>query len=277
MILRRFIKHVSEQNWLAVAIDVLVVFGSVVLATQFSEGIESRRAQDALTTAMSRVSGELNASYDNMQEQGEIWEDRLNALQQLMSALEKPDQTEINAGDLNLALHTIFTPIQLYTQYDLITELQNSEGLRMVPQDDLHGALRELMFQYKMLASRNNAWKLAQSKTTLSQFPYIHSELNRDSSGNWGTMRFSGIDWDTARRDPALRSATVQAHHNVRAMRIQLEAGKAMAAEVDKIMNAYGYGEDTTWYERTGEAVERAAFDRIRKQLSLELSEDSDK
>jgi hypothetical protein len=56
MILRRFMQHVREQNWLAVVIDVLVVFGSVVLATQFSEGIDSRRAQDALTSAMSRVS-----------------------------------------------------------------------------------------------------------------------------------------------------------------------------------------------------------------------------
>jgi hypothetical protein len=111
----------------------LVVFGSVVLATQFSEGIDSRRAQDALTSAMSRVSGELNASYDNMQAQGEIWDDRLNALQQLILTLDRPDHRRIKDEDLNLALHTIFTPIQLFTQYDLITELQNSEGLRMVP------------------------------------------------------------------------------------------------------------------------------------------------
>jgi hypothetical protein len=125
------------------------------------------------------------------------------------------------------------------------------------------------MFQYEMITSRNEAWRMLQSKTTISQFPFIHTELNKDpSSRNWGTMRFTGVDWAIARKSPAFRSSIVQAHHNIRAMRIQLESGKAMAAEVDKIMNSYGYSRDTTWYEQTGEAIERAAADRVRVQIS---------
>ena len=43
MILRRFMKHVTDQNWLAVGLDVLVVIVGIFLGLQVQEWNEDRK------------------------------------------------------------------------------------------------------------------------------------------------------------------------------------------------------------------------------------------
>ena len=59
MILRRFMQHFREQNWFAVGIDVIVVFGSVLLATQIAVAIENAKAKRDLEASMRNLSAEI--------------------------------------------------------------------------------------------------------------------------------------------------------------------------------------------------------------------------
>lgn len=43
MILRRFMKHVTDQNWFAVGLDVIVVITGIFLGMQVTERNEERK------------------------------------------------------------------------------------------------------------------------------------------------------------------------------------------------------------------------------------------
>ena len=62
MILRRFMKHVTDQNWFAVGLDVLVVITGIFLGLQVSEWNDSRKDKDDSKDFLQRIHGEMLAA-----------------------------------------------------------------------------------------------------------------------------------------------------------------------------------------------------------------------
>ncbi len=64
MILRRFMKHVTDQNWLAVGLDVLVVIVGIFLGLQVQEWNEDRKNINQLNLAFDRLELEFKENLD---------------------------------------------------------------------------------------------------------------------------------------------------------------------------------------------------------------------
>jgi len=62
MILRRFMKHVSDQNWFAVGLDVLVVITGIFLGLQVSEWNEDRKKEQQERDYIERLVTEMDVS-----------------------------------------------------------------------------------------------------------------------------------------------------------------------------------------------------------------------
>ncbi len=71
MILRKFMKHITDQNWFAVGLDVLVVITGIFLGMQVTEWNEARQKDEALQkyylqilTDMDQITGDWQNSRD---------------------------------------------------------------------------------------------------------------------------------------------------------------------------------------------------------------------
>lgn len=62
MILRRFMKHVTDQNWFAVGLDVIVVITGIFLGMQVSEWNEGRKERTEEEATLTRMHDELLTS-----------------------------------------------------------------------------------------------------------------------------------------------------------------------------------------------------------------------
>ncbi len=59
MILRRFMKHVTDQNWFAVGLDVIVVVVGIFLGMQVTEWNQDREINNEVTIYKHRLINEL--------------------------------------------------------------------------------------------------------------------------------------------------------------------------------------------------------------------------
>ncbi|MDT0596257.1 hypothetical protein [Glaciecola petra] len=62
MLLRRFMKHVDDQNWFAVGLDVLVVITGIFLGLQIAEWNDGRNNRNDAQDFLVRIHGELLAA-----------------------------------------------------------------------------------------------------------------------------------------------------------------------------------------------------------------------
>ncbi len=67
MLLRRFMKHVTDQNWLAVGIDLLVVIGGIFLGMQVTEWNDERKDRVLERAYLERLSDDLTHNIDVLQ------------------------------------------------------------------------------------------------------------------------------------------------------------------------------------------------------------------
>lgn len=66
MILRRFMKHVSDQNWFAVGLDALVVIVGIFLGMQATEWNETRKDRIEEEQYLQRLRDDLDLQFDHM-------------------------------------------------------------------------------------------------------------------------------------------------------------------------------------------------------------------
>jgi hypothetical protein len=65
MILRRFSKHISDQNWFAVGLDVIVVVVGIFLGMQVTEWNEQRKEDNQETAYLLQMKEDVLASLEN--------------------------------------------------------------------------------------------------------------------------------------------------------------------------------------------------------------------
>ena len=67
MILRRFMKHVTDQNWFAVGLDVLVVITGIFLGMQVTEWNEARQDRQLEIEYLERIKVDLQRDSDRLE------------------------------------------------------------------------------------------------------------------------------------------------------------------------------------------------------------------
>lgn len=261
MLLRRFIKNVADQNWLAVAIDVLVVFGSVLMATQLSIRIEEEKAQRDLENAMSKVAGEINASAENVAGSKLLYKSVMQSLRAISEHLQADLALDIDTDEHRRAIEFVFKPSPIFIQYELILELQATGGLRNVPQEDLHNMLRELLLNYRLIDAEYLRLVRKDRAEDLGAFPYIDwGIVLEEESTRWGYMKIEDIDWEQASQDHRFKTLITSAHHDLAGLALRLEVTHMWATEIQRMMDQYGFAAGPSWYEVEGEALEMPIY-----------------
>ena len=110
MILRRFIEHVSDQNWFAVGLDVCVVVVGIFLGMQVTEWNEARKTSETSVFIHGKLLEDFSVITDQARFRVDFHRERTEDLQYLLKVLkgdiEKPYdvvrlESAMAIGDVN--------------------------------------------------------------------------------------------------------------------------------------------------------------------------------
>ena len=73
MLLRRVMKHVRDQNWLAVGIDFLIVVTGVFIGIQVANWNDARVDEGRARAYLERISLDLDADLDTLADRQNFW------------------------------------------------------------------------------------------------------------------------------------------------------------------------------------------------------------
>ena len=141
MILRRFTKHLSEQNWFAVWLDVIVVVVGIFLGMQVTEWNEDRKETIEEGEYLVRFARDVNIHINLMEGKLEklniIYEDGLLAL----DYLEQEQSKDISNGRLISAFYNS-TSVFPYNIYSVTyNELSSSGRMNIISSVKIREAL----------------------------------------------------------------------------------------------------------------------------------------
>jgi hypothetical protein len=144
MLLRRFTKHFSEQNWFVVSLDLLVVVLGIFLAMQVNEWNNNRHLRSEETQYLRALEVDIRASKEHLVERLERLDKQSLGLDVILAAASEgiDDLSDIDAAR---AIHNglnsaAILPVQLRTYEDL----KGSNAIAILKNIDLRHRLREL-------------------------------------------------------------------------------------------------------------------------------------
>lgn len=143
MILRRFMKHVTDQNWFAVGLDVLVVITGIFLGMQVSEWNEGRKDRIDGQDFISRIHNEI---LDAEQASKRVRERRLFLISPLRDAANIIfNKKEIGAltNEQCLALSTSHYLNIAIPDLPSLIELMSAGRVSIIEENELRTALIE--------------------------------------------------------------------------------------------------------------------------------------
>lgn len=144
MILRRFIKHVEDENWFAVGLDFFVVVAGIFIGMQVTEWNNSRISDGLETQYLEAFKVDINASKQFLDERLIRIEKQSQALEIILIAGSEgvDDMTDEEAAEYihNGLNSAAILPVQMRTYEDL----KGSNTVSLIKNIELRHKLREL-------------------------------------------------------------------------------------------------------------------------------------
>ena len=122
MILRRFTKHITEQNWFAVGLDVIVVILGVYIGIYLGEASSERAIQQDVQEAVSVIKTQLEFDLENLDR---IADYRTQKLEQPRKALALLSQKELDQIAFSNAIFESYRRV-----YTLFTKSSGYSGIK---------------------------------------------------------------------------------------------------------------------------------------------------
>jgi len=204
MILRRFTKHLTDQNWFAVGLDVLVVITGIFLGLQVTNWNEERKNIFEEQSYLQRIQVDLDDSLQQQSLEMKRASDDLDALQYLIQQLEADTYKEANKALMLEGLDStssIFFPI---TNFTTIREMQSSGKLILIRDLELRTAIGGLEVSFDLAMAQTN-----RAYFTLPAFqPFFAHLMHYSPSSGSGRSEVWGYsmeaDFDRIANDPEM-------------------------------------------------------------------------
>lgn len=143
MILRNLVRHVRQQNWLAVAIEFLIVVAGILLALQVDQWSEDRAERNLEQEYLVRLIEDLEIERDRIVAAIGSTRNRLEAIRDLEAFLIEPELAARSPAKVPWALETVswrsFPKINAF----VFNELQSTGRLTLLQSVALRRALAE--------------------------------------------------------------------------------------------------------------------------------------
>ena len=164
MILSRVIEHVRAQNWIAVAIDFLIVVAGILLAFQITEWNETRRERAFERNYLERIASELDQSIAAIEYGITLAEGRAELGQLLIASIDDPSIVRARPGRFVYALltggYTYAPPVRAHT----FEEMKSSGDLDLFRNKALLTDLTEFYTQVQSEAQWNYLREVVQTE-----------------------------------------------------------------------------------------------------------------
>lgn len=231
MLLRRFQKHVSDQNWFAVTLDVIVVVVGIFLGLSATEWYENQKALDAERADLIRLQEEARAIVESLETTIRRQDDNLAAMEVAVRAfeagtLEGVDRSKFRQGVLTVIYFDALSPPR--TVYDELTSSGRFGGLTSTAVRenvaDYYAQLRWFDGQVDFYRRSAEA-SIAAAGTAIMRYFAPESELRR--------IRYN-IDFDRLVASDSYRNEFLRSYSNQyvfqRSRRWLLRRAKSMCA-----------------------------------------------
>lgn len=153
MILRRFMKHVTDQNWFAVGLDVIVVIVGIFLGFQVQDWNEGRGERLTENSYLTRLHSEV-AVVSNIVENNYVYRQAFHhKIEEILDAASGKvagiNLTNAHCNALNQS-HIYFNPT---TSLSTISEIINSGNMTVIQSENII----DLITRYTLEIGRQNA------------------------------------------------------------------------------------------------------------------------
>ncbi|MEO0438121.1 MAG: hypothetical protein AAF098_14575 [Pseudomonadota bacterium] len=149
MLLRRLAKHVEDQNWFAVGIDLAIVVIGVFIGIQVANWNDVRVERSIAATYVDGFERDLTADLEIIEVE---LAGRSAQLQNAKIVLEFYRGKELDVSEFFGAFYPALASRNMRPNRNTIDEVLNSGGLRIIEDSDLRSGLLELYSIYDQIA-----------------------------------------------------------------------------------------------------------------------------
>lgn len=141
MILRSVTKHVKEQNWFAVGLDLLIVVFGVFIGLQVANWNESLHDKDRAAAYLNRIHADILSDIDNYQTRTNFWgEVKAYGLTGL-GYVNGKEEKKHSSWEILLAFYQASQISEFYTKLSTYNELTSSGDFRLINNIKLRDSL----------------------------------------------------------------------------------------------------------------------------------------
>lgn len=218
MILRRFMKHVTDQNWFAVGLDMLVVVTGIFLGLQVSEWNEGRKDRQEEQAFLQRIYIDQKISLASVEERASDMLKRSQEMKILLDYLEGFDSNVPPQQVLQNSLCLWFAPPASEVQNFAFEELVSSGRLQLLTDSKLRILLQKVQRKHEAVKFDFGVLTMpVQNKARLLE-KYINWKIIRGEGVSLATDDNNGtecvIDLDGLKQSSSAQSIIAQLYRS---------------------------------------------------------------
>lgn len=141
MLIRRITKHLEDQNWFAVALDMLVVVFGVYLGFQLNDWNENRKSIEKGDSYLERIAGELEQDirfFDNVIRMNEM---NFENGQFLLDTIENKELVNSDPTRFITSLAFVGSSLVVNVSNNTIEEIKFSGNLELINDEELRNEI----------------------------------------------------------------------------------------------------------------------------------------
>lgn len=247
MILSRLRKHLAQQDWVAVTVDVVVVIVSILLAFQIERWADDLRSRGLEQDYLLRLKQDMEAEIARMDQAWDYAEDRIQAVKFLDQVVNDPSKIGDSPTKLPWALET--ATWRSYPQINAFVfgELQSSGNLTLIRSEPLrrnltnhYTALQHYSQVGMDLQAQHQFEQITAGILTIDELVAVENNSWRSESFSVSTARAMEIfnDFNQTENAIALLPSLVQHHtFNKKVMEESIERAQGIIAQISALLS----------------------------------------
>ena len=209
MILRRVIKHVREQEWTAIWIDLGIVIVGVFIGIQVSNWNEARADRAAYEAALGRLSDEIDTNLASLDAFDADIDNSLATGSRALTVLQSCVDSEENRRIVDAGLDTIRGTDGLHPRRNALDDIASNPRLLAQQTGRERQQFSELRYYFDVLQKTADSAERRPSESGMEKNPML-----RVGAPYQSTFKYHGFDWVSTRRKLELGVPVAQACHD---------------------------------------------------------------
>lgn len=166
MILRRVMEHVKSQNWIAVAVDFLIVVVGVFIGIQLGNWNDARLDQRAYRDAMTRLAEDMAKTLRSAAEKRAVINGMLSDVQPAIDVLRACETGATAEATVDRGLNTVRSARGAWAATVAIDQLVENERLQNRQSDEVSALLRQF---HRRLHGINSTAEFVQNSASVGR------------------------------------------------------------------------------------------------------------